>query len=213
MYGTYNADLDTTVHNAYFYDILDEAGYEVNIHLNDPPLSAYADLQTGDIFVSRGHGDPGKIRIYNESGAYLGCLAANPQVDSGISNQYVSNHTDGDLSRLRCVLYIGCSTGVDKVVSGVAYNLVEETFNKGAHFVLGTTESVHTDDSNDFFKGFLDAMDMGLSIRDCIEYAKRETGYAQCDAHDDEDGVQNTEDDRHKYPITYIGDETQVLAG
>jgi hypothetical protein len=55
---------------------------------------------------------------------------------------------------------------------GGQYGLLEETFNKGAHFVLGTTATVTVDKSNVFLAGFLGELEDNQSnIKRCVEEA------------------------------------------
>lgn len=91
---------------------------------------------------------------------------------------------------LRCVLYLGCSTGLDYSHSTGIYNLVDATFEKGAHFVLGTTDTVNVAISNAFLEGFLSKIDDNGSILECIS-----------------EGLSRSEG----YPITYRGDTSQYL--
>lgn len=71
------------------------------------------------------------------------------------------------LAKARCVLYIGCSTGVDYM----GFNLVTNTFNKGAHFALGTTQTLKTSANDKWTKKFFEKAETGATIRQCLDHA------------------------------------------
>lgn len=77
------------------------------------------------------------------------------------------------LAKARCVLYLGCDTGSDYSLGGTDYNLVDATFEQGAHFVLGFTQTVVDADVDDFIEGFLLALSSfnDCTIEDCINMA------------------------------------------
>ena len=104
---------------------------------------------------------------------------------------------DGNsLAGLRCVLYLGCYTGLDIESGGKVYNLMQETFNKGAHFVLATNTEIKTGDSNPFLRNFMKFISEGCTIEDAIDKAI------------DKLGVDST----FREQIVYIGDSKQILA-
>ena len=103
------------------------------------------------------------------------------------------------MSSLRCVLYLGCSTGVDYSDLFDTYNLVTATYNKGAHFVLGTTEIVYTDDSDNFLKGFLSGVSENKNLAECIQRGIDKAGTSVAS-------------DTGRYPIVYVGDTIQYLS-
>ena len=51
--------------------------------------------------------------------------------------------------------------------------LVDETYNIGAHFVLGVKETLTIDQANSFLNAFLRVLDQGASIQTCIDEGRR----------------------------------------
>lgn len=154
------------------------------------------------MFVSRGHGNAGIISFYDSDSVCTGALAVNSSVCNrypvGDDRAYIDAIEKNGFASLRMVLYIGCSTGVDITVGGRTYNLVDSTFEKGAHFVLGTTETVYTPDSNAFLEGFLSELLKNQSdIYTCIQ-----SGVAKAGTVPSESG---------SYPLYYVGDSCQYL--
>lgn len=60
-------------------------------------------------------------------------------------------------------------------VSGISC-LLDETFNKGAHFVLGFTEQVRIPNTNDWLEYFLDNINKGYNINEAIDEATDKVG-------------------------------------
>ena len=81
------------------------------------------------------------------------------------------------------------------------YNLVDAIYEKGAHFVLGTTQTTYPEDSDNFLKGFIAKLNAGGNIQECIDEGLNEAGEKV--PYDD-----NTEG---KYPIVYVGDASQYF--
>ena len=104
---------------------------------------------------------------------------------------------DNSLADARCVMYIGCSTACP---TDDPDNLVNMTYSKGAHFVLGTTETVYTPDSDDFLEGFLEKLNSNGNIAECIERGLVKAGDLRLS-----NGMLGS------YPITYVGDVNQYL--
>ena len=92
---------------------------------------------------------------------------------------------------------IGCETAKEW---GERYSLLEETFNKGAHFVLGTNAVVHTDDGDRFLSNLLSLILLHgdtMTIKELVDMAQDQTG--------------GTRDGLEEYPIVYTGDGYQYL--
>ena len=116
-----------------------------------------------------------------------------------INPYYIDDLYANSLATQRCVLYLGCNTGVSRGDN----NLVFETFDKGAHFVLGTTQTTYVPDSNNFLLGFLNGISSGYTVESCIYQ-----GILQA-------GNQVTRTDlptgKGEYPEIHIGDTGQYL--
>ena len=125
--------------------------------------NAYGFLRnTDDIFTFVGHGlettsgqGMATIRFENSSGGYNGYITTNRAIVNG-SNDYAIDDLDkNSLCLERCVLYLGCKTGKTYTVGGTSYNLVQSTYDKGAHFVLGTMEKITVSEAYSFLDTFL----------------------------------------------------------
>ena len=161
---------DSTANDNKFISTLDSIGYYAYNNVNNDAYTAYESLtEYDDIFVFRGHGGPGRIAFFNQNGNIEGRIISNPVVGENISSSkyYISTLPNNALANLRVVLYIGCDTGTTLTINGVSYNLVDETFKKGAHYVLGTTQAVVVTDSNSFLEGFLNGVAKGKNVQLC----------------------------------------------
>lgn len=148
-------------------------GYKPYHLTNKSASSAYTCLKVDAIWVFRGHGaSSGKspsasVLFFDDDGSDNGCLTASTAIYNSTKDVAINSLTANALAKAQCVLYIGCSTGV----SYSGFNLVSSTFNKGAHFVLGTTETTYTDETDKWTKKFFEKANTGATIRQCIDYA------------------------------------------
>ena len=125
--------------------------------------NAYALLKsTNDVFTFIGHGletsdhkGMATICFQTTDGGYNGYITANSAIVNGSSDCSIDSLSKNVLALERCVLYLGCKTGQTYTVGGSAYNLVQSTFNKGAHFVLGTLETITVSEAYSFLDTFL----------------------------------------------------------
>lgn len=185
---------DTTKNNGLYRTTMSDLGYDAFADLiNKTPSVAYSKLcSSDDVFVFRGHGNKGLIAFYNSYGSRIGAIAVNAYVSSNTNSCYIDSCTKNQLASLRCVMYLGCKTGADYLHSTGTYNLVDSTFDKGAHFVLGTTQDVITSASNAFLEGFLNELNENNSnLLTCINKGLLASA---------------------GYPITYVGDDLQYLS-
>ena len=202
---------DTTANNELFETTMTTAGYNAYSWENDPASDAYEYLyDTDDIFVYRGHAAPGMIAFKDDDGSRYGGIFVNNAVGDNMfyprSDQFCIDALESNsLSNLRVVLYIGCSTGADITINGITCNLVDSTYEKGAHYVLGTTQTVYTNNSDDFLEAFLNSVNEGKNIQLCIQHAIEATGTNV--TLEDEDGNEY----KGSYPIYSIGDKKQYL--
>lgn len=161
------------------------AGYSAYSFTNTYASTAYKYLKTDSIWVFRGHGvytgssstvPMATIAFLNNDGDYQykngsfdGYITANSAISSCCPINKLSKN---ELSNQKCVMYIGCGTGVDYTYKGVSYNLVSATYNKGANFVLGTKDKVSTSKATNWTKQFSSkASQTGSTIADCMSYA------------------------------------------
>lgn len=210
----------STYNNKYFTTVFETAlGYISYAHTNSSAEFAYARLQNySSVFAFRGHGNTGLISFIDDEGNSSGLFTVNESMASAIgvesNSVYIDEISDNGLAMLRCVLYIGCRTGGDISISGTTYNLVDATYAKGAHFVLGTTEKIYTADGNNWLKYFLDYINAGYSIEESCQYTNDDLGYISVPT-----GEYETVDDInveiiktvYGLPTYSIGDDTQYL--
>ena len=67
--------------------------------------------------------------------------------------------------------------------------------------MLGTTEAVYTSDSDNFLRGFLEEMNKGENVKECVQQGIDEAG----------NEVSLSGGETGQYPITYVGDTHQYL--
>ena len=204
LYSFCYSNNDTTGCNDLYDLTMSGIGYNAyGYFTNQSASNAFNYLNNSDdVFVFFGHGGPGIIGFYNTNGISTGAISVNASVCNlyivGSDRKYIDNISKNNLALARAVLLIGCSTGVDCTIGGVTYNLVSSIYNKGAHFVLGTTEDVSIPDSEKFLEGFLTELDNNnTNIYSCVQSGIVMAGV-----------VSNTSG---AYPVFSIGDGIQYL--
>lgn len=156
-----------------FTSVCGNLGYSANERLNQTAIYAANHLKEDSIWVFRGHGVTvnetplATVVFKNSSGNDNGHITANSSIFNGSQDVAIDSMTANVLANARCVLYVGCSTGV----SYNGYNLVDSTFNKGAHFALGTCQDILTVDGTNWTIKFFEKANTGANIRQCYEYA------------------------------------------
>jgi hypothetical protein len=193
-----NGDSATNSQAGHFESVMAALGYNANSADNAYASTAYNIMRMyDDVFVFRGHGEVGGISFYNSSGSNIGHIATTTLSNSG-TYYIIGNLNDNALKDLRCVLYLGCFTGESG--TGIP-NLVDETFDKGAHFVLGTDFDIDSGDACNFLRSFLSCANLGMNISSSIEMALKAVG----------NNTKYTETNG-TFPIYYVGDVTQNLS-
>lgn len=160
-----------------YKETMERLGYRVNhYHCCDAKTAQQCMRITNSVFTFVGHGDEvvedeGKATIFfqNASGELNGRITANSAIYNGREDYAVDSFPKNSLAIGKCVLYLGCSTGDTYRIGGKNYNLVDSTFNKGAHFVLGTTRQIYLNEIDDFFAAFLEASQKGWNIWEAIK--------------------------------------------
>ena len=186
-----------------FRNVFDSKGYFSWSYENNSASAAFSCL-TGrdDVFVFIGHGSPGRICFYDNNGLITGSIVARPLVSCIGEKKIIGNLDDNALAHTRMVLYLGCQTGAQHT-SG--YNLVDVTFDKGAHFVLGVTEIIYNTHVNDWLEYFLTAIDEGANVSIAISLAQQALGRIEVEG---ENGMINAYE---PFPIYYKGDMNQYF--
>ena len=157
-----------------FIETCSNMGYNTFHFTNKPAITAYNYMKNDSIWVFRGHGisyvgdiPAATIGFYTDDGTYNGYITASTAIFNGTQDAAISALPSNALAKARCVLYIGCSTGVDYM----GFNLVTNTFNKGAHFALGTTQTLKTSANDKWTKKFFEKAETGATIRQCLDHA------------------------------------------
>ena len=199
---------NTTVNNTEFTNVLSSAGYSPYVFVNETPLQAYEYLPDDDVFVFRGHGNAGIISFRTTGDAVTGVIAVHRNVlglygDTGTIQHFINSFEYNELASLRCALFIGCNTGLDITIYRKTYNLLNATFEKGAHFVVGTTQTIYSDDANDFLAGFLGALKNKANLYNCYR-----SGLINASPNPDYVTEDHPSSD---FPAVYVGDGSQYL--
>lgn len=176
---------------------------------------AYEWLRSGDIFIYHGHGEPARLVFETDNRVITGLLRADTRVPRyDTTYQYVtlniSEYDPNALALQRCVIYMGCSTGVNfvRTINNTEYvsNLLDSTFEKGAHFVLGTTEVIYLAQGNEWLKKFFRGISMEKNIKGALDYA--DDNFEPIYFEHDEGGEPLIV---YELPYTYVGDANQYL--
>ncbi|MBQ8381824.1 MAG: RICIN domain-containing protein [Clostridia bacterium] len=218
IYSHQYTGYDTTTNNSDFYFTFQELGYSAYMSVNETAEYAYEYLPDDHIFVFRGHGEAGRIAFRDSNGTTTDRIFANTAIVFGTGYSICSRYENADdqsadtrvfladnaLANLRCALLLGCKTGVDYSYGAKTYNLVNAYFEKGAHFVVGTSMSVDSDNSDDFLKGFLDALsDSSNKLSDCVQAGIINAGTnTKYETDSNLDG---------RYPVVTVGDSNQYI--
>lgn len=160
-----------------FIEKCENMGYTGYHFTNKSATTAYNYLRYDSIWVFNGHGvsaaDTGDplpaICFFDDSGQVNGHIFADSSslYYNSSTDVAINSYSNNTLADAQCVLYIGCSTG--KWHDG--HNLVNATFNRGAHFALGTTQTIHTNESEKWIKKFFEKADTSATIRECLDHA------------------------------------------
>ena len=204
----------TNANYAYFKTVFDSYNYATSwSYENNYAFAAY-DCMTkrDDVFVFAGHGAPGQIAFFNFEGICTGAISATfgirPSAVTATDIKYISDIEANGLSHARAIIYLGCETGANRSVGSV--NLVDRTFNKGAHFVLGVKVVVYASHHNEWLQYFLDNIELGYNIEESIHYATEDLGQIMVDLNNDE--VFDEDERYEEIPLYTRGDSSQYLA-
>ena len=197
----------TNLNFMYFRDVFNSLNYATSwSYENNSATAAYNCMtKRDDVFIFSGHGNAGMIAFYKEengAGICTGSISTNVWSSTGEDNKYIISIEENGLNHARAIIYFGCNTGATNYGSpGAATNLVDETFEKGAHFVLGVEAVINTNHHNEWIRSFLENIEQGYNIEDSIYFATEELGSITVE------GVSYTE-----IPLYIRGDDSQYLA-
>lgn len=155
-----------------------------------------------------GHGTAGALVFYTMNNLKYGSVVSHRFLlenrgPSIVDTFCLEDCETNELADKNLVVYIGCSTGRNLDLYGATYNLLEETYAKGAHCVIGTTEIVFDDDCQEWLKFF------AKHLKTCdIETA---AGMATRDAGDVKYRKEDGTIGQMSFPYVIVGDKTQYL--
>ena len=181
-------NFNTTVNDANFITAFNQYGYGLGAFAssNVSVTDAFDCLKTGDIFIYVGHGASARLIFETDNRITTGVLRASNiiTVSNSLTAPTIVHCAPNELALQRCVLYLGCSTGETYTRTSnnttLSANLLDITFEKGAHFVLGTTATVYDHQINHWLQLFLNSVtdeDANVeSIDDMLLYANNNFG-------------------------------------
>lgn len=126
---------------------------------NPSSESVFYALNSADVFIYHGHGNKSALWFETDNKEVVGIIAANSITYTTYPNRYyIDTLPKNALSQARCILYVGCQTGANNSPNKGGRNLVEDTFAKGAHFVVGMKNIMNHGTNSRWLEGFLDAI-------------------------------------------------------
>lgn len=166
---------DTSGAATKFLSAMETMNYNLAFHMNNhSPASDIPSFMEGDdIFIYFGCGAPGELRFYSDNYTLYGQVMANSALAGpNDHNQcYINNIPDNGLSQLRCVILLADNVGT----ASDNYNMVDAIYDKGAHFVLGLTESnMNNGLTMQWLDLFWTTIETGVSIQDALDAADGE---------------------------------------
>lgn len=189
---------DTTGAALSFIQTTTNMGYTPVVRENSTADQFHSDLLSGtvDILVFRGHGGAAALQfgIGEKGNSHHFYLVT----QEGNNTSYVNALPDNSLYDVELILLLGCSTGRTKPNGD---NILEALYDKGAHFVLGTYDSVYTHNGNEFLTKLLEYLASGMSIENAIQAVYLNTESVYLPSY----GIEAD------YPIIYVGDAGQTI--
>ncbi len=203
---------DSTIHNSKFINEFYFLGYSPYVHINDTPQNFKNRLPNSEVLIFASHGFPGIMGFYDENcnnspiGAFMvsGVLSFSYNLNLPAEAQVISKTFENNsLASARCIVLLGCQTGVTH--SG-HYNLADSLFQKGAHFVVGSTETIRVSSANTFEDSFIENLD-NPSISDIINAINDGSNIFKYQPENPE----LPDETSSIFPGNYIGDSIQSL--
>ena len=218
-----DAPTNSTLYSDTFLSVAEELGYDIfvdrdaegniiNYNTNAHAEDAYDYMQSiTEIMIYRGHGAPGLLVFGDENGLHNGFLTAfdgsyNYPVQGDATVYSIDSLDENALAHMRCVIYNGCETGLTTTLNGTDYNLVDATYDKGAHFVLGVTEILPVVWEEEWFRLLITHLDSSYSVGEAVEKATMDFSNIQWAFEDTGETIMQP------YPYYAKGDGHQYLS-
>lgn len=178
---------DTTIGSADLIDVFDDWGYPMSyVGTNETSAENMLFYMTeNDISIYAGLGDSGVLILDPNSDESGSMIMADYELTDGPFQEYVNDLSENALASSRCILYLSSYSGCDAVGNDYElYNLVNETFEKGAHYVLGFVCEISDDNVLNWLEDFMNGISLGYTINDAVKDANDENGFYHGDGDD-----------------------------
>ncbi len=170
---------DNTPTADYSLPYLWSVGFDAGEYLHNNASVVYSSIPSSDITVLRGHGyEYGGIYFLYDSNGNQSSLYAN----NSSSTVALSNYTSSQLSQVKLIMFVACSTGITNSTYG---NLVDVARNKGAFAAVGWKETIYTTSTNEWVGKFFQYSSNGINAENAMNRAdlyieQNRPGYADC---------------------------------
>jgi hypothetical protein len=172
----------TNVNNGAFVEDFENYGYRAYTDLDYHTPEYFLDSLIGDdIFIYAGRASTASLNFYELDGSvhYVGKFTVDYETGGGSDDCYVSDLSANALCLSRCIIYLGNNTGADCLGGdGEYYNLVDATYDKGAHFVLGIRGNISATEKNEWIAAFLEGIELYKTINGALLYVEEWFDYA-----------------------------------
>ena len=165
-------EFDTTSIPTDIVDWFGSMGYGYTSHVAGTSADTVLNsMKTSDIAILTGLGQAGAI-ITNPNGTSDSMIMADYELTQGYMQEYLHDLPNNALAGTRCVIYLSSHSGDEATGNdGSTYNLVDATYAKGAHYVLGFTCDVPVGLICNWFQYFYEAINDHQTIDAAVEYA------------------------------------------
>lgn len=133
-------------------------GYSGQEYLNNTPTAIYNSLSQCNIVTIHDHGDAGRMFCQTSETNYPYIRAIGAASDP---NKTLSTLNTTDVSNLKLLIFMGCSTGVSNTTYG---NLVDVAYSKGVDYTIGWNQIIHTSDASKWIGKFYERCLKGDTI-------------------------------------------------
>ena len=174
--------------------------------VNESAGFAYQRLSSLDMFFYTGHGNAGRLSFQNQQQEHNGYISVYSNYSSNYSVFYINDLPNNSLSNMRCAFLIGCLTGEENG----EYNLVDEFYNKGAHFVLGSKELLAPSAGNDFIRAYNSKVLYSDSVDDLLNRINEMCTFTLIEDYDG-DGYSDGFKYSDVFPSYVVGDVYQTI--
>ena len=205
-YSDNSGQYNSSTNSSNFLNCFNGMSYTSSSVINTSVDDAFTKLQNSDIFLYSGHGNNSRLVFCDDKDSVYAKIVVNISQNNYQSQpnvKTIDSLSHNQLSDARCVFYLGCNTGL----ADGNVNLVDSTYDMGAHFVFGVCEETYceVDQWLPHFFGYL--MD-GQSVGEAINSADDDVRDNMYTVNTAEHGVITIDGLFERY---FVGDTSQVL--